>query len=71
MEAVILRFPTCQVQAANEEAEGSRADEGLEVSEKSAVSHKKRPLTKCPLSLFQICTKTFSKRKKGEKDGKG
>lgn len=37
VEAVILRSPTCQVQAANEEAEGSRADEGLEVSEKSAV----------------------------------
>lgn len=37
VEAVILRSPTGQVQAANEEAEGSRADEGLEVSEKSAV----------------------------------
>lgn len=37
MEAVILRSPTFQVQAANEEAEGSRADEGLEVSKKSAV----------------------------------
>ena len=36
-EAVILRSPTCQVQAANEEAEGSRAYGGLEVSEKSAV----------------------------------
>lgn len=37
MEAVILRSPTCKVQAADEEAEGGRADEGLEVSEKSAV----------------------------------
>lgn len=37
MEVVILRSPTFQVQAANEEAEGSRADEELEVSEKSAV----------------------------------
>lgn len=34
--AVTIRSQTCQVQAADEEAEGSRADEELEVSEKSA-----------------------------------
>lgn len=33
-----LRSPTCKVQATNEEAEGCRADEGLEVSERSAVN---------------------------------
>lgn len=32
-----LRSLTCQVQTANEEAEGSRADEQLEVSERSAA----------------------------------
>lgn len=71
MEAVILRSPTCQVQAANEEAEVSRADEGLEVSEKSAVSHKKRPLTKCPLFLFrfaQIHSARGRREKRMEKD---
>lgn len=51
--------------------EKSRADEGLEVSEKSAVClpQEKDPEQKCPSSLFQICTNTFSERKK--KDGKG
>lgn len=37
VEAVIFRSPTCQVQAANEEAQGSRADEELEVKETTAV----------------------------------
>lgn len=69
VEAVILRSPTRQVQAANEEAEGGRADERLEVSEKSAVC-----LQKCPSSLyiFQICNKYIQReeeaRKRMEKD---
>lgn len=46
VEAVILRSPICQVQAVNEEAEGSRADEGLEVSEKSAVCLPEETLNK-------------------------
>lgn len=56
----------------NEEAEGSRADEGLEASEKvSWLPQEKAPEQKCSSSLFHICTNTFSKRRKGEEDGKG
>ena len=71
VEAVILRSPTCQVQAANEEAEGGRADEGLERSEKSAACLPQEKNRNVLRPYFQICTNTFSKRKKGEEDGKG
>lgn len=52
----------------NEEAEGSRADEELRVSEQS-VPHEKT-LNNCPRSLFQIRTNTFNKRE-AEKENNG
>lgn len=71
VEAVILRFPTRQVQAANEEAEGSRADEGLEVSEKSAVClPQEKTLTKVsfvPISDLHKYIQQEEERRKGWK----
>lgn len=70
MEAVILRSPTCQVQAANEEAEGSRADEGLEVSEKSAVclpQEKTLNSVLCPYFRFAQIHSARGRREQGMK----
>lgn len=69
VEAVTLRSPTCQVQAANEEAERGRADEELEVSEKSASESPKTKRTKHPSSLFaQIHSARGRREKRMEKD---
>lgn len=73
MEAVILRSPTGQVQAANEEAEGSRADEGLEVSEKSAVClPQEKNLNKVSFVPSSDLHKYIQQEGEGrKKDGKG
>lgn len=72
VEALILRSPTCQVQATNEEAEGSRADEGLVVSEKSAVClPQEKTLNKVSFVPISDLHKYIQREEKGEKDGKG
>lgn len=70
---MILRSPNCQVQAANEEAKGSRADEGLDVSERSAAClPQEKTLNKMsfiPVSGLHNHIQQEEKREKGmEKD---
>lgn len=71
--AVTIRSQTCQVQAADEEAEGSRADEELEVSEKSAFCfQQEKTLNKVsfvPISdLHKYIQQEEKKKKRMERD---
>lgn len=72
MAAVTTRSQTCQVQAADEEAEGGRADEELEVSKKSAFClQQEKTLNKVSFVPISDLHKYIQQEeKKEEKDGK-
>lgn len=71
VDAVTLRSPTCQVQAANEEAEEARA--GWRVrgeQDTSSLSSTRKDAEQSVSGVYvRFCTNTFSTRKK-EKDGR-
>lgn len=67
MKAGIFRSPTCKVQAENEEAEGSRADKGLEVSEKSVCFPQEKTLNKVSFVPISDMHKYIQREEEGRK----